>query len=330
MVDRWRRDVARRDRERRAAAEPASGGAAQEDDTLTVLFLCCHPVLTPTSAIALTLRAVGGPDDRGDRAGVPGAGGDHGAADQPRQAAGRGRAVLDARARRAPGPAAQRPARAVPDVQRGLHQQRRRRPHARRPVRRGDPDRAAPARGRGRRRGDRAARPHAPDGRAPAGADRRRRERRCRWPTRTGAGGTAPGSPRAPRCSTRRSDARRSASTSCRRRSPRSTTGRPTRGRDGLVADPRALRPARADDRQPGGDAQPGGRGGDGRRTGRRAGDPGRRGRRPPPRRPAARATCTSAPARPTWRSRTTGGRRAGRPTWRSAATWTRRWRGSS
>ncbi|NUU19436.1 RNA polymerase sigma factor [Cellulomonas humilata] len=60
MVDRWRRDVARRDRERRAAAQPASGGAAQEDDTLTVLFLCCHPVLTPTSAIALTLRAVGG------------------------------------------------------------------------------------------------------------------------------------------------------------------------------------------------------------------------------------------------------------------------------
>ena len=30
------------------------------DDTLTVLFMCCHPALTPASAIALTLRAVGG------------------------------------------------------------------------------------------------------------------------------------------------------------------------------------------------------------------------------------------------------------------------------
>ena len=32
----------------------------QEDDTLTVLFMCCHPALTPASAIALTLRAFGG------------------------------------------------------------------------------------------------------------------------------------------------------------------------------------------------------------------------------------------------------------------------------
>lgn len=38
----------------RAAAEPV------EDDTLLLLFLCCHPALSPTSAIALTLRAVGG------------------------------------------------------------------------------------------------------------------------------------------------------------------------------------------------------------------------------------------------------------------------------
>ncbi|GAA1982807.1 RNA polymerase sigma factor [Amycolatopsis minnesotensis] len=30
------------------------------DDTLIVLFLCCHPSLTPASQIALTLRAVGG------------------------------------------------------------------------------------------------------------------------------------------------------------------------------------------------------------------------------------------------------------------------------
>jgi len=39
-----------------AAIEPAP----QEDDTLVLLFMCCHPALTPASAIALTLRAVGG------------------------------------------------------------------------------------------------------------------------------------------------------------------------------------------------------------------------------------------------------------------------------
>ena len=32
----------------------------EEDDTLVLLFMCCHPALTPPSAIALTLRAVGG------------------------------------------------------------------------------------------------------------------------------------------------------------------------------------------------------------------------------------------------------------------------------
>ena len=33
---------------------------AEVDDTLTLLFMCCHPSLTPATAIALTLRAVGG------------------------------------------------------------------------------------------------------------------------------------------------------------------------------------------------------------------------------------------------------------------------------
>jgi len=32
----------------------------EQDDTLTLLFLCCHPALSPASQIALTLRAVGG------------------------------------------------------------------------------------------------------------------------------------------------------------------------------------------------------------------------------------------------------------------------------
>jgi len=49
-----------RDREQRAEAEPAPGPAEDEDDTLQLFFLCAHPSLSPTAAVALTLRAVGG------------------------------------------------------------------------------------------------------------------------------------------------------------------------------------------------------------------------------------------------------------------------------
>jgi RNA polymerase sigma factor (sigma-70 family) len=44
------------------AAGPGFGaaGCADHDDTLILLFMCCHPALTRPSAIALTLRAVGG------------------------------------------------------------------------------------------------------------------------------------------------------------------------------------------------------------------------------------------------------------------------------
>jgi RNA polymerase sigma factor (sigma-70 family) len=37
-----------------------SSRPATRDDSLVLLFLCCHPSLSPTSQIALTLRAVGG------------------------------------------------------------------------------------------------------------------------------------------------------------------------------------------------------------------------------------------------------------------------------
>jgi predicted RNA polymerase sigma factor len=40
--------------------EPPTPEASDQDDSLVVLFMCCHPALTPASAIALTLRAVGG------------------------------------------------------------------------------------------------------------------------------------------------------------------------------------------------------------------------------------------------------------------------------
>ncbi|MGH3679421.1 MAG: sigma factor-like helix-turn-helix DNA-binding protein, partial [Natronosporangium sp.] len=58
----WRNETARRRREQAAAtlAPPDPGPAPAVDDTLTLLFLCCHPALTPASQVALTLRAVGG------------------------------------------------------------------------------------------------------------------------------------------------------------------------------------------------------------------------------------------------------------------------------
>ncbi len=61
MTDQLRSEHARRQREvTTAAREPRSPQIADRDDTLTLLFMCCHPSLTPRSAIALTLRAVGG------------------------------------------------------------------------------------------------------------------------------------------------------------------------------------------------------------------------------------------------------------------------------
>ncbi|WP_103341149.1 RNA polymerase sigma factor [Amycolatopsis sp. CA-126428] len=63
LADQVRSDAARRRREEADALRtppPAGGEAEAGDDTLTLLFLCCHPALTPSSQVALTLRAVGG------------------------------------------------------------------------------------------------------------------------------------------------------------------------------------------------------------------------------------------------------------------------------
>jgi len=43
-----------------ALADGDAAGPPDHDDTLTLLFLCCHPSLGPSSQVALTLRAVGG------------------------------------------------------------------------------------------------------------------------------------------------------------------------------------------------------------------------------------------------------------------------------
>jgi RNA polymerase sigma factor (sigma-70 family) len=60
MTDRIRADSARRAREERLAVEPDPGPTDDADDTLALIFMCCRPELTPASAVALTLRAVGG------------------------------------------------------------------------------------------------------------------------------------------------------------------------------------------------------------------------------------------------------------------------------
>ncbi|MFC4903894.1 RNA polymerase sigma factor [Kocuria oceani] len=60
FLDAVRADTARRRREERAEADPPPGPARAVDDTLQLYFLCAHPSLTPASAVALTLRAVGG------------------------------------------------------------------------------------------------------------------------------------------------------------------------------------------------------------------------------------------------------------------------------
>src|SRR3954451_1648371 len=60
FLDMTRSDAARRDRELRVDTQPPAGAVPSADDTLRLYFLCAHPDLTPSSAVALTLRAVGG------------------------------------------------------------------------------------------------------------------------------------------------------------------------------------------------------------------------------------------------------------------------------
>ncbi len=69
LTDQFRSESARRRRETKIVLETppeknvvlAPDEAPEgEDDTLVLLFMCCHPALTRPSAIALTLRAVGG------------------------------------------------------------------------------------------------------------------------------------------------------------------------------------------------------------------------------------------------------------------------------
>jgi RNA polymerase sigma factor (sigma-70 family) len=70
VTDHVRAEAARRHREavvvslvppeEQLALAADEDSAAERDDTLDLLFMCCHPTLSSSSAIALTLRAVGG------------------------------------------------------------------------------------------------------------------------------------------------------------------------------------------------------------------------------------------------------------------------------
>ncbi|MFD0483154.1 RNA polymerase sigma factor [Kineococcus sp. GCM10028916] len=60
FLDATRAESSRRRREERRDREPAPGPTTSRDDSLQLYFLCAHPSLTPSSAVALTLRAVGG------------------------------------------------------------------------------------------------------------------------------------------------------------------------------------------------------------------------------------------------------------------------------
>ena len=60
LIDARRSEQSRRAREDVVAAMEPAADVPDQDDTLAVLFMCCHPALTPASAVGLTLRAAGG------------------------------------------------------------------------------------------------------------------------------------------------------------------------------------------------------------------------------------------------------------------------------
>ena len=102
------------------------------DDRLRLIFTCCHPALALEAQVALTLRLLGGLTTAEIATRVPGARGDDGPAARARQAEDPRRAHSVSRPRRGR-PArtsAGRARRCLPHLQRGLHRQLGRPPHA--------------------------------------------------------------------------------------------------------------------------------------------------------------------------------------------------------
>ena len=225
--------------------------------------------------VALTLRTLGGLHDAGDRPRLPRPGADARPAARARQA-------QDPR-RRHPVPRAARGSccrsastascRPLPRLQRGLRGDVRRRAHPPGPVRRGDP----PDAGRWS-----TLMPDEPealgllalmllhDARREARIERGRRAGAARGPGPL-ALGPRRGSRRGRRSSSARCRCGRPGRTSCRRRSPRSTTRRPRPRPTDWAADRRALRGPRPARPVAGRGAQPRGRGRDGGRARRPA-----------------------------------------------------------
>ncbi len=88
-LDVIRAESSRRGRELAVEVEPPAGPAPATDDTLRLYFLCAHPTLPPASGGRVDAARGRRPDDPADRDGLPRPRGDHGAADQPGQAADR-------------------------------------------------------------------------------------------------------------------------------------------------------------------------------------------------------------------------------------------------
>jgi predicted RNA polymerase sigma factor len=96
MTDHLRSELARRRREDAVASQlwaewafvppPDAEIGVASDDTLVLLFMCCHPALTPAVGHRAHASRGGRPDHGGDRQRLPRPRGHHGAADQPRQA----------------------------------------------------------------------------------------------------------------------------------------------------------------------------------------------------------------------------------------------------
>ena len=148
LVDEQRSAAARRRRELDwATAEPEGTQVVQHDDSLTVLLMCCHPALSPASAVALTLRAVGGltTAEIATAYVVPEPTMAQRISRAKRTLRDSGAAVRPAGERRARRPRPTGPRRGLPPLQRGVRREHRSRPDPHRPLRRGDPAGAAGA-----------------------------------------------------------------------------------------------------------------------------------------------------------------------------------------
>ena len=288
--------------------------------------MCCHPSLTPGLRDRPDAARGRRPDDGPDRERLPRPRGDDGPAHLAGEADDQGRPACPSAAggRRAAGPAAHRAPGALPHLQRGLREQRRR------------PSSSASTSSDEAIRIARMLERRLPDDPEVAGCSRSccssmRGARRAptptasssRSPSRTDRSGTGPRSPRAPRFSIAAIDRGRVGEYQFQAAIAALHDRAPTRRRHRLAADPRPVRAARAGDRQSDRDAQPCGRGRDGRRPG---GGPGA-----PRRRSTARLSTTgstrSAPTCSRWPATTeaamvpTARPRDGRPACPSSAT---------